>query len=172
LLAVFLNPIHAAFRKPRLWEAEGEIALNDKGLKVGCVTLTTVREIPLPTVTTEQRVRFGILCALEVCSEPSFVKWANAWLDGSDRSARSAESAAEWSASAAWAESAAWAWAESAWAESAAESAAELAAELAARSAARRSKAKFAEDVVQILVLMGAPASKYLRLTEALEPKK
>lgn len=77
LLAVLLAPIHVSFDDMRLWEAEGEIAVSD-GTKVGCKTLTTVREIPLPTVTTEQRVKFAILCALEVYDDPAFAAWASA----------------------------------------------------------------------------------------------
>jgi len=86
LLAVFLNPIHADFKDPQLWEAEGHVAQNDRGLKVGCKSLTTIREMDLPTVTKEQRVRFAILCALEVCKEEGFRKWADGWLSGEDRS--------------------------------------------------------------------------------------
>src|SRR6185312_3385288 len=85
LLAVFLNPIHGNFSAPRLWLAEGEIALRDGQLKCGCVSLTTIRELDMPVVTTEQRVRFAILCALAVCHEPPFVEWATRWLDGTDR---------------------------------------------------------------------------------------
>jgi hypothetical protein len=99
LLAVFLNPVHADFSNPRLWECEvsGEIR-NDRGLKFGAQTLTTLWEItPVPEVTLEQRIRFAIFCALEVCKDPGFVRWADRWLDSSDRSsesARAAESAA------------------------------------------------------------------------------
>lgn len=110
VLAVMLNPIHANFSNPRLWEADGEVVKND-GLKIGCVSLTTLREIPLPAVTLEQRTRFGILCALEVYSEPSFVRWAERYLDGTDRSkdsAAEATRAATRAAWAAWAEAAAW----------------------------------------------------------------
>ena len=63
LLAVLLNPIHADFDKVRLWEAEGEIVIDD-GLKLGCKALTILKRIRVPKVTTEQRVRFAILCAL------------------------------------------------------------------------------------------------------------
>ena len=85
LLAVLLNPIHTDFHKIRLWEAEGEVVADD-GLKVGCKELTTVKRIRVPKITTEQRVRFAILCALEVYNDRDFAKWAEAWLDGSDRS--------------------------------------------------------------------------------------
>jgi hypothetical protein len=50
LLAVLLNPIHANIDNPKFWEAEGEVVKSDRGLKVGCATLTTIREIELPAV--------------------------------------------------------------------------------------------------------------------------
>ena len=86
LVALLMNPRHAGFPKPCLWEAEGEIALRDGQLKCGCVTLTTVREIPLPVVTTEMRIRFAILCAKRVCHDEKWNAWADGWLDGRDRS--------------------------------------------------------------------------------------
>lgn len=115
LLAVMLNSIHGNFAAPRLWECEGEIGANDRGLKVGCTTLTTLREIPVPAVTTEQRVKFAILCALQVYNAPAFVDWAQAWLDGTDQSMSTARAA--WVArAAAWAAWAAWAAGSTAWA--------------------------------------------------------
>ena len=35
-LAVLLNPIHADYDNPVLWEAEGEIVVNKDNTKVGC----------------------------------------------------------------------------------------------------------------------------------------
>jgi hypothetical protein len=92
-LAVFLAPIHVEFKALRLWEAEGEVALTDGGLKVGCRSLTTIREIPLPGVTTEQRAKFAILCSLEVHRDLVYRRWADNWLSGQDRSARAAMAA-------------------------------------------------------------------------------
>jgi hypothetical protein len=91
LLAVFFNPIHACIDDPRLWEAEGEIALRDGQIQCGCVRLTTLREIPLPEVTLTQRVAFGILCArevytLEIYHNRAWTAWAEKWLSGEDRS--------------------------------------------------------------------------------------
>lgn len=63
LLAVLLNPIHAAIENPKLWKAEMEVRYSDKGLKIGGKTLTTVAEIPVPEVTVRQRVIFAVLCA-------------------------------------------------------------------------------------------------------------
>jgi hypothetical protein len=139
LIAVLMNPIHANFQNPRLWEAEGEVALRDGQLKCGCATLTTVREIPLPSITTEMRVRFAILCAKEVCACLSWNAWADKWLSGEDRTQAAAERAcvrAEAAAAAA-AEAAAAAWAaEAAAAAWAAEAARAAAAAAAAEAAA------------------------------------
>jgi len=90
LLAVLLNPIHADLSDPLLWEAEGEVVKAGCGLKVGCVTLTTVRPLPVPSVTTEQRVRFAVLCAKRVYTDPNWNKWADRWLSGEDRSGSAA----------------------------------------------------------------------------------
>jgi hypothetical protein len=155
LLAVFLNPVHAAFPSPRLWECRvsGKI-LEDHGLKFGAQTLTTLREIPVPEVTLEHRVRFAIFCALEVCEDSQFRGWVDRWLDGSDRSPEAATkalagAAAEWvtvwsglqqaaraRAAESAAESAEWA-ARAAESEESAERAAAVAAAVAARAAER-----------------------------------
>jgi len=79
LLAVLLNLTHANFdlSTAHLWEGEGEIVKDDSGLKVGCAKATTLRRIPVPEVTDEQRVKFGILCSLQVPQEMAYVEWAN-----------------------------------------------------------------------------------------------
>ena len=89
-LATLLNPIHAAFKDPVLWEAEGEIGARDGQLKVGSAALTTVRTVEAPVFTMEQRVKFAILCAKAVYHDPDFVAWADAWLGGADRSYKAA----------------------------------------------------------------------------------
>ena len=128
-VALLLNPIHVNFTRPRAWEAEGKVLLSDKGLKFGVKSLTTIREIaPLPEITTEQRIKFGILCALAVYKEPNFIKWANKWLSGEERVAE-----------AAWA---AWAAAEAAEAVVEAVAAAARAAARAAEAAARAAEAE------------------------------
>jgi hypothetical protein len=83
LLAAFLNPIHAKFAAPRLFQVEvaGKVK-EDHGLKLGCTRMRLVKELQLPAVTTEQRIKFGILCALEVCKDPQFVQWAKGGLMG------------------------------------------------------------------------------------------
>ena len=121
LKAAIFNPIHAAIVKPVLWECEIDKVVANDSLKVGVKSCTTIRQIPLPELTLNQRVRFAILCALKVYHEKSFTEWAKNWMDGNNRTAEAAEAAA-------------WAAAEAAGAAEAAAEAAE-AAEAAVRAA-------------------------------------
>jgi len=70
-----------------LWECLGEGEHLSDGLKWGFRRITTLRELPLPKVTAEQRVRWGILCSLEVYKEQRYVQWAQRWLRGTGRKA-------------------------------------------------------------------------------------
>jgi hypothetical protein len=138
LIAVLLNPIHADFQNTRMWEAEGDVGLRDGQLKCGCATLTTIREIPLPEITTEMRVRFAILCAKDVCACSAWNAWADKWLSGKDRSAAAAAAAAAMAAydAAARAAAAGAAYDAAAWAAAAAAAAAYRSARAAARASA------------------------------------
>ena len=141
LLAVLLNPIHADIQDPILWEVEvGGEQKDDAGLKGGATKMRLLKKIDLPMFSTEQRVVFGIYCALETCNDEEFVRWANGWLMGSDRSAaEAAQAAAAWTAAARAAaeaaQAAAAAWTAAAWAAEAAARAAWTAAAWAARAA-------------------------------------
>ena len=96
LLAVLLNPIHANIATPRLFAIEvGDKVLNDAGLKFGSNKMRLTHELELPQVTLEQRIKFGILCALEVCQDAAFVTWATGWVSGEDRSQKAAADAAD-----------------------------------------------------------------------------
>jgi len=130
-------------------------------LKSGFKTVTTIRRIDLPVITLEQRIRISIYCALKQYSALSFVKWANAWLDGSDRSARAAEAAAR-AAEAAAAVAVEWAAEWAAWAAREAAVAAEAAAEAAARAAeaAAEAAARAAREAA-----VAAPRAKFDLLT-------
>ena len=90
LLAILLNPIHSNYENPLLWEAEGTIEKRNYGLCVGSRSLRAIHRIPLPEISTEQRVKFAILCVLEVYAEPTFCQWANKWLTGEDRTVAAA----------------------------------------------------------------------------------
>ena len=111
LLAVLLNPIHADIQNPRLFLAEvSGKSKHDHGLKSGYTRMTLIKEIPVPDITTENRVKFGIFCALEGYRDPGFIRWAEGWISGADRSeneADAASGAARAAAGAAWAADAA-----------------------------------------------------------------
>lgn len=93
LLAVLLNPVHADFDEPRLWLARGVVGKNKLGLKVGTTRLTTIKRIRLPRITCCHRVSFAIFCSLQVYHNPEFVRWAENWLSGKDRSGATAKAA-------------------------------------------------------------------------------
>mgnify|MGYP001599669529 CR=1 FL=1 len=69
-LACLLNPIHGDYNPYRIFEAEGEIVVEDWG-KCGCFSLTTISEIEKPDWVSggkemEIKIMFAILCAEEV----------------------------------------------------------------------------------------------------------
>ena len=144
LLAAFLNPIHANIENPRLFAIEvGDRIKKDKGLKFGSSKMRLTHELELPQVSLEQCIRFGILCALEVCQDAAFVTWATGWLSGADRSQKAAKAAAWAPADADAAYWAAWAATNAAaWAAADAAAAAYYAAAAAAAWAADAAAAK------------------------------
>ena len=101
LIAVLMDPGHADYLQGggKLWLAEGEIIVSD-GLKAGCKSLTTLREIEVPAMTLEQRAALVILSVKQVCDDPEWMAWAGRWLSGKDRSAEAAAAAAAWAAAA------------------------------------------------------------------------
>ncbi len=165
-LAAFMNPIHAQIERPVCWEAEAGRTVEHDGTKGGSRWLRTLRKVPLPTLTTEQRVEIAIRVALwhRDALPPAYITWAERWLSGEDRSAEAAEEAADEAARAAeraaaraaWAAAAAEAWAETAFAwaaEEEAEAEAEAEAARAAERAAARAtdKRAFAERLTNLI---------------------
>lgn len=86
LLAILHNPIHANIENPRLFEVKVKGGKKSDGLKCGYRMMKLVKEIPIPKITAEQKAKYAIYCALEVCHDEKFVKWANDWLLNKDRS--------------------------------------------------------------------------------------
>lgn len=97
-LAVMLNPIHGNIAEPVLWQAEWRGSRrDDNGLKFGVTELRTIRVVPAPVVTTNQKIAFAIFCTAQCFDEatcPAWYEWATNWLTGEDRSANSAALAA------------------------------------------------------------------------------
>jgi hypothetical protein len=100
-LAVMFNPVHANISEALLFKVECSTILDSDGMKYGCKEQTPKELLTLPVLSTEQRVAFGIKCALLVLREDWFVKWAEDWLSGVCRGESAALSAARraaWSA--------------------------------------------------------------------------
>ncbi len=96
VLALFLDPLHGHFgSRAHLWEVEvsGEIK-TDRGLKFGTTELTTVERLRKKRITREHRIRFAVFCAKAVCHDKAWNKWADAWLDGTDRTHAASAAAA------------------------------------------------------------------------------
>lgn len=92
-LAIFLDPVHGSFGKDSiLWEVNvsGKSKM-DMGLKEGWESVTTLKIIEKPILTTEHRIRAAIYASALVYSDESFLYWAKNWLNGNDRSERTAE---------------------------------------------------------------------------------
>jgi len=94
LIAVLMNPRHAYFTEPQLWECETSGEEIHESLKSGCKTLRTIKRIELPSFTPTQLIAFGILCAKVVCKNTKWNNWADKWLSGDDRRKHDASAAA------------------------------------------------------------------------------
>jgi len=90
--AAFMIPVHV-LNYTRLFEVEVPEIVADDGAKCGCKRATVIREVPMPVLTIEQRVGIAIRVSLLVYSEPGYVRWAEGWLSGKDRSADAAYAA-------------------------------------------------------------------------------
>jgi hypothetical protein len=94
LIAVLMNPIHGNFKIPILWKCKGKIEKKDGQLKCGTFSLTTVKKLPLPVLSTTQRVKIAIYCSLTQKQLEEYKKWAINWLNGKDRTYAAAADAA------------------------------------------------------------------------------
>lgn len=153
IIAIIMNPTHANIPNPRLIEIEIDEIVAPDELKGGCKKAKFIKEIPVPEVSLNQKVRFAIQLALFVSKHwksDEWVKWAELWLqqeataEAATSTADVAWAVAEAACTAAWAAEtarAAWAaWAaaraaEAVWAVEAIWAAAETAAEAVAWAA-------------------------------------
>ena len=119
LLSVLHAPIHVDVDYIKMIEIEVPEVYAPNQMKLGFTTGTVGKVIPLPKITLEQKIRYGIGCACFVHKEKPFRKWADNWISGKDRSKRAARAIvrvvrAVWVAEAAetdwvdWAAQAAW----------------------------------------------------------------
>lgn len=90
-MAALISPIHVGSDHNCLFECEVEHPIGSDGVKHWAKDIRLIRKLTLPTYTSEQRVKFAILCALEVTNDNRFISWANEWLSNGDRSYRTAD---------------------------------------------------------------------------------
>jgi hypothetical protein len=83
---MFNDTTPTEFYKPVLWECRVRRVVDNNGGEAGVGQCTTIRPVPLPRITINQRVRFAIYCALEVYRNKKFRNWAEQWLSVKDRS--------------------------------------------------------------------------------------
>lgn len=137
-LAEFHDPIHGEYGpNAELWRVEcGGVGLHDGALKCGWTRLRPVERIERVIPTPDQQVRYAILVTMTVLPDepwvPDWRHWADDWLSGRDRSAKSASRAV--SRTMAWASQAALAATAAAVAADVRTTAAVWAAETAARA--------------------------------------
>lgn len=85
LQAALMHPAHTGWMHPLLWEADGDVGASTQTI-VGCTRLKTLRQIPFPEITPEQRVQIALLCVKTVYGDAKWNAWADRWLSGEDRS--------------------------------------------------------------------------------------
>lgn len=95
LVALFLSPAFDAYKNPQLWLAEPYEEQKDYDFRHISAGLKVLRKISVPEITAEQRIVFGIVCALNVISNKVFVDWGLAWLKNEDRSVERARQLSE-----------------------------------------------------------------------------
>ena len=93
LIAVIMNSRHAHISEPILWRCEVSGDSLVESLKSGYRVVTMLERVELPVLSNEQLIAFAILCSLKVYRAEHYVKWAEDWLSGKDRSRGAAAAA-------------------------------------------------------------------------------
>lgn len=88
--ACYMYPCYEGTRNPKIWTATGENLNRDDGFRSKFAKLTTISELPITLPTNEQRITFGILCAMNLVLNPLFRDWALAYLKGDDQTKETA----------------------------------------------------------------------------------
>jgi len=91
LLASFFDSIHGDFGEYatlRTCRAQGKTVSD--GTKRGAKVITTGNKIKLPVITSEQRVEIAIRTSVLIEQDERYIKWAQNWLAGVDKSIVSA----------------------------------------------------------------------------------
>ena len=86
LKAVLMNPIHGNFDlgTALLWKCRVRHVVANDGTKVGVKICTTLHTVPMPVLSTEQRIEVAIRVTMIIYHEPNWTAWAKAWLNGTN----------------------------------------------------------------------------------------
>jgi hypothetical protein len=79
LIAILLNPINENIQNPRLFEVEVDGKEAHCNMKYAYKKMRLMKEVNVPKITLEQKVKFAVLCALEICGDNKFTSWAKDW---------------------------------------------------------------------------------------------
>ena len=79
-LATIFNTIQANINNPRLFKIAIKHECGTDGLKGWSREQKLIQELPCITISLKHKVIFAILCAEKVYTEPTWVKWKNAYL--------------------------------------------------------------------------------------------
>jgi class 3 adenylate cyclase len=89
-VAALLNAQYERLKTPRLWEATIDREPSPGEAIVACKSVTTTRQVSLPSVTGRHHAKFAVLCARSAYEggryEREFGHWAETWLEGHDSS--------------------------------------------------------------------------------------
>lgn len=94
-VATYMYPCYEGIKNPKLWLAAGENMTRDEGFRSQFAKLTTTKEFVVSLPTDEQRITFGILCAMNLVLNPIFRDWALKYLKGDDQTKATAHSVNE-----------------------------------------------------------------------------
>ena len=87
LVAIMLNPWHAQLDKPKMVQ----MLFTTVDVDTSSPTISMdVREVDVPETTTDQKIIFALMVITEIYGNEQFNQWAEKWINGSDRGARSA----------------------------------------------------------------------------------
>lgn len=90
-VAAYMYPCYEGTKNPKLWTAAGQHCTRDDKIRTLFSRLTSVKQLPMTFPTDEQRINFGILCAMNLVLNPLFRDWALKYLRGEDQTKETAK---------------------------------------------------------------------------------
>jgi hypothetical protein len=95
-VASYMYPSYDSIENPCFWEAVGENPIQSQsGFLKKYAKLTTIKKLDVVLPTTEQRISFAILCAMNLVLNPIFRNWAIQYLQGKDQTKETAHLVSE-----------------------------------------------------------------------------